>query len=119
MRPVGNHIQVALLRAITSVAGFDGPDRQKPILIVQAVHSRDWASATFVGATHHFALRIDGEAAAVAAAVQRLVETLPENEIALGGQIVAEIAITLWEGTSITDNMIAKCLTVNVLTIED
>ena len=93
MRPNGNHAQAAILRSIVAIAGLYGVDRKKPICIVEDARSTDWASATFVGATHDFVLRIEGEAGAVAAAIAKIAAELPEYDIALSGHIVAEIVV--------------------------
>jgi len=119
MRPSGNHIHSAILRRIMAIAGLSEPDRQKPILIVEEIRSSDWASATFVGATHDFDLRIQGGAEAVAAAVARLEADLSECDIALSGHIVAEIVILPGKETITDVYMISKSLTVNALTICD
>ncbi len=119
MRPSGNHAQSAILRSILATAGLSVPDRQKPILVVEDVRSTDWASATFVGATHDFDLRIEGEETAVAAAVARIAAELPECDIALSGHIVAEIVVLPGEMLVTADYMVSRSLTVNALTIRD
>lgn len=119
MRPVGNHIHAAVLRAVVTQAGLSIVDRVKPILVVEAIRSTDWASATFVGATHEIDLRLEGERIAVETVLQHLETRLPDCEIPIAGQIVAEIAVTLREDIACPDNMFTKLLTVNVLTIVD
>lgn len=119
MRPVGNHIQASLLRAIAASAGLSIKDREKPTLIIEEIRSSDWASATFIGATHDFDIRIEGECDSVETAVERLLAALPEQEIPIAGHIVAEIAVTIRSQIIISSNMIAKLLTVNVLSIAD
>lgn len=119
MLRMGNHIHTAILREISNIAEFCPSDRQKPIMIVEEIVSDDWASATFVGATHCFSLRIKGDEAAVAAAISRIAETLPDHEIDIAGQIVADVTVVRGSKHSIADNMIANTLTVNVLTIID
>lgn len=83
----------ALLRGIAAAAGLDSTDREKPILVVEELRSHDWASATFVGFTHSFNLRLVGPATAVAAAVDALALRLPDWEFHLPGHIVADIAV--------------------------
>jgi hypothetical protein len=119
MRPFGNHVHVALLRAIAFEAGLDGGDREKPILIVEEIRSVDWASATFIGARHEIDLRFEGPAAAVAAAADRLVEALPDADIPICGHIVAEIAAAPVNTAKQKVNISAGRLRVNVLTIVD
>lgn len=117
MRPLGNHVQAAILRGVTDVMG--AADREKPTLVIEEVRSREWASATFVGAVHEFDLRIEGDADAVASAVAVLCDCLPEQEIAITGHIVAELAVIPGAQHIITANMITKTLTVNALTVID
>lgn len=119
MRATGNHIQLALLRAITEQAALGNLDREKPIIVVGEIISTDWASATFEGATHQFDLQLRGEAGAVALAAAALMTGLAEREIAISGHIVAEIAATAGALSIINDIMITQMLTVNVLTIID
>jgi hypothetical protein len=119
MRPSGNHAQAAIVRSIVAIAGLSDADRQKPMLIVEDVRSSDWASATFVGATHDLVLRIEGEAAAVAAASEKIETELPEYDIVLSGHIVAEIVVLPGETLVTDDYMVSKLLTVNALVIQD
>lgn len=119
MRPVGNHLQAAILRAITAVIGANPADRKKPILIVETMQSTDWASATFIGALHCIELRIEGEADAVAEATQRLAIGIEDCDIPIAGHIVAEIKMETRQTPDITGNIIAQSLTVNALTIAD
>ena len=119
MRTITGHIENALLRAIADVAGLDGIDRQKPIMIIEAIRTEEWASATFIGMTHAFDLRIEGLAVAVDAAVAALEAKLAQREVAMAGQIVAEIGILPGDTKVTGDHMISKALTVNVITIRD
>ncbi len=119
MRTSGNHVQAALLRAIANVAFLSVHDRQKPILIVESACSLDWASATFVGATHKLDLRLDGDAAAVAAALALLLADLGDAEIPVAGQIVAEIAATPGVLAVFDTGNAAQSLCVRALTIID
>jgi hypothetical protein len=118
MRPTGHHITAALLRAIAAAAGVSATDRQKPIMIVEEVASTDWASATFVGATHALALRFEGSAEGIAAVFEAL-DDLAEREIAIPGHIVAELVANPGPTQNMPDSMVAKSLTVNILTIVD
>lgn len=118
MRPAGNHVTAALLRAVATCGGLSASDRQKPIMVVENIVSTDWASATFVGATHVLDLRFEGRASDIADAFGAF-ESLAEREIAIPGIIVAELVATPGPTQSMADNMIAKTLTVNVLTIID
>nr|WP_310523934.1 hypothetical protein [Polymorphobacter sp.] len=119
MRPNANHVQSALLRAITAQAGLVANNRQKAILIVEQIISSDWASATFLGATHDFALRLDGDPLVVNAAVAALHDGLAERDIPVAGHIVAEIAVRSDPVVCINNSMVSISLTVNALTIID
>jgi hypothetical protein len=119
MRAQCNHVHAAVLRAVSAIAGCDPADRQKPVLIVEAASSADWASVTFVGARHSLELRLEGEAAAVAAACARLAGRLGDHDIPVAGQIVADIAVALSSLENRDGNMVTQMLTVNLLTIID
>ena len=49
MRDINGPVANTILRAIVSVARISGVDRQKPMLVVEAIRAEDWASLTFVG----------------------------------------------------------------------
>lgn len=119
MRPITNHIESALLQTIADVAGLDGTDRQKPIMVIAAIRTSDWASAAFIGKVHAFDLRIEGLAITVATAMAALATKLVDREVALLGQIVAEIELLPGDTDIISDHMISNALTANVLTIRD
>jgi len=119
MRKAGTHVHAAVLRAINRIADGTLPDRQKPVLIVEDIRSEDWASVTFIGATHALDLRLEGDADAVAAATRRLTSELAEYDIPVAGQIVADIAVTLSSVAAAANNNIAQLLTVNLLTVSD
>lgn len=119
MCTAGNHVHAAVLRAIARIAGGALPDRQKPVLIVEDIRSQDWASVTFIGATHAIDLRLEGDADAVVVATRRLTSELAEDDIPVAGQIVADIAVTLSSVAAGAGNNIAQSLTVNLLTVLD
>ena len=58
--------------------------------VAQIMHHREkpWASVTFEGARHSFALVFDGSEAV--AAGERFIAALPEHEFAIPGQLVAD-----------------------------
>ncbi len=118
MRRATCHVERALLRAIVAAARLESVDSEKPILIVERHCADDWASLTFVGVRHRFDLRIAGTGDTVATAAARLVAELPEIEIVIAGQIIAEIAVTLGESL-VSDNMLSQTLIVNALAIRD
>ncbi len=119
MRTQCNHVHAAVLRAVAVIAGSDPVDRQKPVLIVEATCSEDWASVTFVGATHTIDVRLEGTAEAVTTACARLVAQIADHDIPVAGQIVADIAIALTSLETHSSNIVAQSLTVNLLTIKD
>lgn len=75
--------QAGLLRALAPVVG--------PFTTI-AVRSVPWSSATFDGARHRLALRLEG--ADVVARAKRLGMTLAETELRLRGAFVADIVVT-------------------------
>ena len=85
--------QMKILRAVAAVASLDGHGREKPIMVIEELRSQDWASATFIGQRHELDLRIDGKAAAVAAAASRLTAELANHEVPLPGYFIAELAV--------------------------
>lgn len=119
MRVTGNHVEAAILRAIVAEAGASAPDGENPAMIVESMASADWASATFVGSTHEITIRLEGSAQSIMACVARLVDKLPEQDIPIAGRIVAEVAVEAGEQYNMPDNIIAKTLIVNALTIMD
>jgi hypothetical protein len=80
-----SHATTALLRAVRGkLAGFDG-------FALEEIRSRGWASATFTGARHHLAIRLDGEGAGAAA--ERFLGRLEATDFELRGHILADISL--------------------------
>lgn len=75
--------QAALLRALKPHAA--------PFAVL-AARTTPWMSATFDGARHRLALRLEGEDAAGRAV--RLARDLPETELLMPGGFVADVAVT-------------------------
>lgn len=119
MRPIATHIETLLLRAVAAAAGIASTDRQKTVMIVEELLSRDWASLTFVGALHEMRLRLEGPAAETRAAAATLAATIGERDIALPGHFVAEIEVTAGTADVMAEDMIAISLTVNTLVLRD
>lgn len=113
--PVAN----AILRQIVTLAQINGIDRQKPILVIEAIRSVDWASATFVGERHEFDLRLEGDAAAVTAALTILETGLSESEIPLGRAFVAEIRVVAGGCRPLEAGRVARHLCIEALSICD
>ena len=84
MRTIGSDATSALLRALcASFTGFTP--------VFEEIRSRNWASATFVGARHELSFRICGEGAGEAA--ERFASTLDVAEFQLRGHILADVAL--------------------------
>ncbi len=119
MRPIASHLETLLLRAVADAAGIASPDRQKTVMIVEELLSRDWASVTFVGVLHELRLRLEGPAAETRAAATLLAASIGERDIALPGHFVAEIEVTARAAVVMPEDMIAISLTVNSLVLRD
>ncbi len=79
---------------------------------VSDIRSRPWASATFEGARHRLALRLEGRDAAHEAA--RLLAGLEDWDVPMRGQFLAEISFLAeerWDSGAV-------CLHFEALTIE-
>lgn len=85
---------------------------------VESFQSSAWASATFEGQRHAFTLRIDGDAESVDSAALRLCGVLLESEIALPGQLLADLAI-IGEDTVTVGGTQARRLHFEALTVLD
>jgi hypothetical protein len=84
VKPLANDATSALLRAMTvNFMNF--------VLTIEEIRSRNWASATFVGARHEIGLKIAGEGAEAAA--DRFAMTLEAREFHLRGHVLADIAL--------------------------
>ena len=79
---------------------------------VEALESRSWASITFSCERHHVVLRLEGRAAAAAA--DNFLDGLAEQEFALEGHILADIALVSDERE---DDLVR--LTLEALTVEE
>lgn len=120
MRPAADRLALHLVRAVADEAGAATiAGAASAQLIVEELVTRDWASATFTGALHRLDLRLDGPAASVAQACDRLQAGLSTRDIPLPGHFVAEIALTLGNLIHYGDNLISHSLTVNALVIAD
>jgi hypothetical protein len=75
-----------LLRSLLRRAGVDR-DR----ILLTNFRSIDWQSLTFIGERHEMELRIPGPSASLLA--HQLIEGLADAELAIAGQIVADIGL--------------------------
>ncbi len=89
-----------------------------PMLVVESVATRPWSSATFEGERHRFDLRLHGDAEAIGDALVRLVESLPDAEFDLPGQIVAEAKLMAVR-VDPDPSVLAAALVVEFLTVID
>lgn len=111
MQPLINDATGALLRAIhAAFAGFPGAT-------IEEISSRAWASATFAGARHELALRLEGEGAEQAA--DALTGRLAAAEFRLRGHLVADIALISEERGAASDGGAFVRMRIEALTVED
>lgn len=95
-----------LLRALKARIGTQVP------LEICSARSEAWASATFTGSRHSFALALSGPDAAAATA--RLAARLEAIEFDLPGHLVADIALTRR-----VDGPDRSTFSIEALTVED
>lgn len=95
-------------RLLTALLSFAGPE----VSVVDAGF-RPWCSATFLGAQHRIALRIDGPNADSRA--RQLAEELPDAELKVPGHLVADAAVDAIRSQADGTMVIALV----ILTIED
>ena len=85
MSAPGSDATSALIRAVrlhfSAAPGFS----------LEEVRSRGWASATFTGARHELAFRLEGEAAEAEA--ERFLSGLEAAEFDLRGHVLADVAL--------------------------
>lgn len=91
-----------LLRAYLDSHGLDPQ--------LSASHSRDWASATFSGARHHFMFALDDDGAELRRRLAQAGAAIPEADIMLPGHIVADI--------SLAADAEGRAFTIEALTVE-
>jgi hypothetical protein len=95
-----------LLRALQARIGMEIP------LEICSAHSEAWASATFSGSRHSFALALSGPGAA--ATTSRLAARLEAIEFDLPGHLVADIALI-----QRIDGLDRSAFSIEALTVED
>ena len=85
---------------------------------VESFRSTRWASATFEGHRHEFAVRFDGRPDAVDASVARFLATVDVDDIVLGGELLADLALVGEEQAS--DGVLAmRTLRYEALTVAE
>lgn len=111
MQPVTNDATTAFLRALRNrFADFRA-------IAFEEVRSRSWASATFTGARHTVAFRLDGPGAEWAA--DAFLADLDTAEFRLRGHILADIALVSDERTKGAGGEPNVRIRLEALTVED
>lgn len=123
MKPFIQDGHTLVLRAVRKLVAIPGGTNaveraDAPRLVIEAIETHDWASATFVGQRHMFALRLEGDARLVADAVERLKAGLAEVDVVGAGHFLADAELETCKLTRSGEVTIAE-LTVEALTIEE
>lgn len=112
MKPFIQDGHILVLRAVRALIGSN------PRLVVEAIATVDWASATFVGKRHQCELRIEGDAQEIADALDRLARELPEVDVAACGHFLADCLLNRVELSRNAEETVAA-LTIEALTIAE
>lgn len=96
-QPPSHAVHAALMRAIGAIIGVDAADAAAPQLLLRSAESADWASITLVGQRHELDIALLAPRRLVPALAARLQAQLPEREMPLHGQFIADIAVVLAE----------------------
>lgn len=113
MKPFIQDGHILALRAIRAVVGSESAAR----IVVEAIETRDWASATFVGKRHELAVRIEGDETVVCDAIARIERDLPGADVSATRFFLADIALGEYSVTLAGADS-AAAIAVNALTIE-
>lgn len=116
----GHSLVLRAVRKLIAVPGaIDASERDAPPrMVIEAIETRDWASATFVGQQHTLSLRLEGDCASVGEAVERLSAGLAEVDVSGAGYFLADAALETFTSTLEGDGMVAE-LRIEALTIEE
>ncbi|HEV2747549.1 MAG TPA: hypothetical protein VGW34_09665 [Allosphingosinicella sp.] len=114
MHPLINDATTAFLRALG--VNFVNFGNLEPVCF-EEIRSRSWASATFAGARHEVALRIEGDGANEAA--DAFLRNLRVAEFELRGHILADIALVAEERLTSADGAPQVRIRIEALTVED
>jgi hypothetical protein len=85
--------------------------------VLEDIRSRSWASATFTGARHMLALRLDGTGADAAA--DAFLAALDSREFNLRGHIVADIGLVSDERSTGPGGAPRVRIRIEALTVEE
>jgi hypothetical protein len=114
MRNILERAVAAVLRAVAVVAMIPNE-----AVVLIATRTRPWASITFAGARHVMTIRIVAlDEAALDRAIERLVTMLPDAEIPLSGEMVADLTIAV-EGRGPDDGGWSAALAIEMLTVRE
>ncbi len=113
MKPFIQDGHILALRAIRAAIGSGSAAR----IVVEAIETRDWASATFVGKRHALALRIEGSEASVCAAIERIARDLDQTDVTATRFFLADIALGEYSVTLAGADSTAA-IAIDALTIE-
>jgi hypothetical protein len=114
------HVATMLVHAIGTLARIASDDREKPIVIIEAVRATDWASLTFVGQRHELDLRIEGPCEAVDSALARIEAGIADAEIAIRGHFIAEIGVVPGRTAPAPQaGHVGRCLRIEALVLND
>lgn len=117
MRMMLRQANAALLRAVQRLVGDAAG---APQLVIEAVESEPWASLTFKGERHQIHGRIEGAAAAVTSAVQRIRAGLLEaTDVPVPGLFVADAKLSEMACAHHSGNGSALDFCLEVLLIEE
>ena len=112
MKPFIQDGHILVLRAVRALIGSNAR------IVVEAIATVDWASATFVGKRHHCELRIEGDEQEITDALDLLARELSEVDVAASGHFLADCVLDGVEVSRSAEATVAA-LTIEALTIAE
>lgn len=112
MKPFIQDGHILVLRAVRALIGTNTR------LVVEAIATVDWASATFVGKRHCCEFRVEGPERDVADALDRLARDLPETDVAACGHFLADCVLDAAKISRGPDGAVAE-IVIEALTIAE
>lgn len=125
MKAMVSSTHSTLLRALRGVIGGEvaaqaaNNDRKMPSIVIEALNSEPWVSATFSGHRHWLELRLHGCASGIPGMRDRLAASLGEAEVDLPGQVLADLALVDSAIHMEQDGQAVCRVTLEALTIEE